>query len=162
MSLGDEAGMGYDATTARGREWPSVRQFNVFLSNRLGALLDLLRRFEQTDVRVVSLAVIETSDCAIIRLVPSDYERGFEILTAGKIPFTETDLLVVKLPDDDKPLLTLTTALLSAEIDLCYMYPLLIGVGPMGNTAVAMHVDDFEGAPQRSNRKASRCSRKTI
>ena len=36
MSLGDEAGMRYDAATARGREWPSVRQFNVFLSNRLG------------------------------------------------------------------------------------------------------------------------------
>ena len=72
MSLGDEAGMGYDAATAR-RDWPSVRQFNVFLSNRL-AMLDLLRRFEQTDVRVVSLAVVETSDCAIIRLVPSDYE----------------------------------------------------------------------------------------
>ena len=91
-----------------------------------------LRRFEQTDVRVVSLAVIETSDCAIIRLVPSDYERGFEILTSAKIPFTESDLLVVKLPDDDRPLLTLTNALLTAEINLCYMYPLLIGVGPDG------------------------------
>lgn len=146
MSFGDESGVTYDPATARGREWPSVRQFNVFLSNRLGALLDLLRRFEQTDVRVVSLAVIETSDCAIIRLVPSDYERGFEILTAGKIPFTESDLLVVKLPDDDRPLLTITKALLSAEINLCYMYPLLIGVGPMGSTAVSLYVDDFEGA----------------
>ena len=87
MSLGDEAGAGYDAATARGRDWPSVRQFNVFLSNRLGALLDLLRRFEQTDVRVVSLAVIETSDCAIIRLVPSDYEREIDRLDAA----TRTD-----------------------------------------------------------------------
>ena len=26
------------------------------------------------------------------------------------------------------------------------MYPLLIGVGPMGNTAIAVYVDDFEGA----------------
>ena len=100
MSLGDEAGEGYDAATARGRDWPSVRQFNVFLSNRLGALLDLLRRFEQTDVRVVSLAVIETSDCAIIRLVPSDYERGYEILTSGKIPFTD---LTVKYCHQDEP-----------------------------------------------------------
>jgi hypothetical protein len=78
--------------------------------------------------------------------VPSDYERGYEILTSAKIPFTESDLLVVKLPDDDRPLLTVTTALLTAEINLCYMYPLLIGVGPMGNTAVAIHVDDFESA----------------
>src|SRR3954451_19548830 len=146
MSLGDadDAGIGFD--TAKGRDWPSVRQFNVFLSNRMGALLDLVRRFEQTDVRVVSLTVVETADCAIIRLVPSDYERGYEILTSAKFAFTESDLLVVKLPDDDHPLHTMTKALLSAEIDVCYMYPLLIGVGPMGNTAVAVHVDDFESA----------------
>ncbi len=112
MSFGDESGLGYDADTARGREWPSVRQFNVFLGNRLGALLDLVRRFEQTDVRVVSLTVVETADCAIIRLVPSDYERGYEILTNAKFAFTESDLLVVKLPDDDRPLLTITKAML--------------------------------------------------
>lgn len=144
MSFGDQEGIGFD--TARGRDWPSVRQFNVFLANRLGALLDLLRRFETTDVKVVSLTVIETADCAIVRLVPSDYERGYEILTSAKFAFTESDLLVVKLPDDDRPLLTITKALLSGEINICYMYPLLIGVGPMGNTAVALYVDDFEGA----------------
>ena len=144
MSFGDEAGVEFE--TSRGRDWPSVRQFNVFLANRMGALLELVRKFESTDVRVVSLTVVETADCAIIRLVPSDYERGFEVLTAAKYPFTESDLLVVKLPDDDRPLLTITKALLSAEIDICYMYPLLTGVGPLGNTAIAVHVDDFEAA----------------
>ncbi|VTU02144.1 ACT domain-containing protein OS=Singulisphaera acidiphila (strain ATCC BAA-1392 / DSM 18658 / VKM B-2454 / MOB10) GN=Sinac_5680 PE=4 SV=1 [Gemmataceae bacterium] len=144
MSFGDEAGVEFE--TSRGRDWPSVRQFNVFLANRMGALLELVRKFESTDVRVVSLTVVETADCAIIRLVPSDYERGYEVLTAAKYPFTESDLLVVKLPDDDRPLLTITKALLSAEIDICYMYPLLTGVGPLGNTAIAVHVDDFEAA----------------
>jgi hypothetical protein len=144
MSFGEESGIDYD--TARGRDWPSVRQFNLFLSNRMGALLDLVRKFETTDVRVVSLTVVETADCAIIRLVPSDYERGYEVLTSAKFPFTESDLLVVKLPDDDRPLLTITKALLSAEINICYMYPLLTGVGPMGNTAIAVYVDDFEAA----------------
>src|SRR6478736_3203347 len=144
MSFGDEAEI--DFATSKGRDWPSVRQFNVFLANRLGALLDLVRKFEATDVRVVSLTVVETADCAIVRLVPSDYERGYEILTAAKYPFTESDLLVVKLPDDDRPLLTITKALTTGEINICYMYPLLIGVGPYGNTAVALYVDDFEGA----------------
>lgn len=144
MSFGDEAGIGFE--TARGRDWPSVRQFNVFLANRMGALLDLVRRFEQTEVKVVSLTVVETADCAIVRIVPSDYERGYEILTNAKFAFTESDLLVVKLPDDDRPLLTITKALLTGEIDICYMYPLLTGVGPLGNTAIAVYVDDFENA----------------
>ena len=146
MSFGDGDEAPVDFDTAKGRGWPSVRQFNVFLANRMGALLDLVRRFEQTDIRVVSLTVVETADCAIIRLVPSNYERGFEILTSAKFAFTESDLLVVKLPDDDRPLLTITKALLGAEINICYMYPLLIGVGPMGNTAIAVYVDDFESA----------------
>src|SRR6185503_834978 len=144
MSFGDEAEIDY--TTSKGRDWPSVRQFNVFLANRMGALLDLVRRFEQTGVRVVSLTVVETADCAIVRIVPSDYERGYEILTAAKFAFTESDLLVVKLPADDRPRLTITKALLGAEMDICYMYPRLTGVGPRGNTAIAVYVHDFEPA----------------
>ena len=144
MSFGDQSGI--DAATARGRDWPSVRQFNVFLANRIGALLELVKRFETTDVRIVSLTVIETADCAIIRIVPSDYERGYEILSAAKIAFTESDLLVVKLPDNDQPLVTITKALLSGEIDIHYAYPLLIGVGPLGSTALAIYVGDVENA----------------
>lgn len=146
MTLGEDEGDDLELATARGREWPSVRQFNVFLANRMGAMLDLVRRFETTDVRIVSLTVIETADCAIIRIVPSDYERGYEILTSAKFAFTESDLLVVKMPDNDQPLLTITKALLSGEIDIDYAYPLLTGIGPMGSTAMAFHVDDFESA----------------
>jgi hypothetical protein len=144
MSFGDESEIDY--ATSRGRDWPSVRQFNVFLANRMGALLDLVRRFETTDVKLVALTVVETADCAIIRIVPSDPERAFEILQLAKLPFTESDLLVVKLPDNDQPLLTICKAMLAAEININYAYPLMIGVGPMGHTALALHVEDHESA----------------
>lgn len=149
MSFGDESVL--DDVTARGREWPSVRQYNVFLANRVGALLDLVRRFETTDVKLVALTVVETADCAIIRIVPSNAERAYEILKWAKIPFTESDLLVVKLPDNDQPLLTIFKALLEAEINIHYAYPLMIGVGPMGCTAVAIHVEDHEAAVNTLN-----------
>jgi hypothetical protein len=147
MSIADYGDLDLlDPATARGRDWPSVRQFNVFLANRMGAMLDLVRRFEMTDVKIVSLTVVENADCAIIRIVPSDYERGYEILQAAKFAFTESDLIVVKLPDNDQPLLSITKALLTGEIDISYAYPLLIGVGPLGSTALAIHVDEFESA----------------
>ncbi len=148
MSFGeaDDGGAMLDDLTARGRDWPSVRQYNVFLANRMGALLDLVRRFELTDVKIVAMTIVETADCAIIRIVPSSSERAYEILQAAKLPFTESDLLVVKLPDNDQPLLTICKALLAAEINIHYAYPLLIGVGAMGHTALAMHVEDHEAA----------------
>ena len=67
----EDSGATIDFSTARGRDWPSVRQFNVFLENRVGGLLDLVRRFESTDLRIVSLTVVDLADCAIVRIVLS-------------------------------------------------------------------------------------------
>ena len=139
-----DSGSGIDLATARGRDWPSVRQFNVFVANRLGGLLDVVRRFESTDVRIVSLTVVDSADCAIIRLVLSDPERAMEIFQLAKLPVTESDLLVVKLPDGDQPLLRICKALLAAELSIHYAYPLL--VGPHGSAALALHVEDLEAA----------------
>ena len=149
MSFGE--GIGIDFDTARGRDWPSVRQFNVFLANRIGALMDVVRRFEVTDVRIVSLTVVDSADCAIIRMVLSDPERATEIFEQGKMMVTESDLLVVKLPSGRQPLANICKALLTAEISIHYAYPLMIGVGPEGHTALAIHVDDHETAAATLN-----------
>jgi hypothetical protein len=146
MSRGqdEDSGATIDYATARGRDWPSVRQFNVFVENRVGNLLSVVRRFESTDIRIVSLTVVDSADCAIIRLVLSDPERAIEIFELAKLPYTESDLLVVKLPEGIHPLLQICKALLSAEISIHYAYPLLIG--PHGSAAVALHVEDHETA----------------
>src|SRR5215471_13185259 len=105
MSYGGEGTADIDFSTARGRDWPSVRQFNVFLENRVGALLDVVRRFESTDIRIVSVMVVDLADCAIGRIVLSDPERALEIFRQGHLPVTESDLLVVQLPAGSQPLL---------------------------------------------------------
>jgi hypothetical protein len=142
MSYGGEGGVDY--ATARGRDWPSVRQFNVFLENRVGSLLQLVRRFETTDIRIISFTVNDLADCAILRLVLSDPERALEILRQANLPVSESDLLVVQLPDTPHPLPKVCKALLAAEVNIDYAYPLL--VGPQGHPALALHVDDHETA----------------
>src|SRR3954453_17285352 len=102
---GQDSGSTIDFETARGRDWPRVRQFNVFVANRIGGLADVIRRFETTDIHIVSLTVVASADCAIIRMVLSDPERALEIFRQGRLPVTESDLLVVQLPETDRPLL---------------------------------------------------------
>ncbi|MFL5241149.1 MAG: acetolactate synthase [Gemmataceae bacterium] len=148
---GDDAGAGIGYATARGRDWPSVRQFNVFLENRLGGLLDVVRRFESTDVHIVALTVVDSADCAIIRMVLSDPERATEIFQQAKLPYTESDLLVVQLPDGAQPLLQICKALLMAEIDVHYAYTLLVGA--QGRPALALHVADHETAVNTLTRR---------
>lgn len=138
------SGSGIDFDTARGRDYPSVRQYNVFVENRVGNLLAVVRRFEATDIRIVSLTVVDSADCAIIRMVLSDPERAREIFDRANLPCTESDLLVVELPDGNQPLVQICKALLGAEISIHYAYPLMIG--PHGHSALALHVEDHETA----------------
>jgi hypothetical protein len=137
-------GESIDFETAHGRDWPSVRQFNVFLENRVGVMLSVVRKFEDTDIRIISLTVNDMADCAIVRMVLSDPERAREIFEQAGMPTTESDLLVVGLPDGAHPLPRICKALLIAEINIDYAYPLL--VGPKGQPALALHVDDHETA----------------
>jgi hypothetical protein len=141
---GEDSGSGTGFSTARGRDWPSVRQYNVFVENRVGNLLSVVRHFETTEIRIVSITIVDSADCAIIRMVLSDPERAREIFELARLPITETDLLVVQLPEGSQPLLQICKALLSAEISIHYAYPLL--VGPHGKPALALHVEDHETA----------------
>jgi hypothetical protein len=150
-SVDQGAGTGVGFDTARGRDWPSVRQFNVFLENRIGALMGLVRRFEATDIRIVSISVVAAADCAIVRLVLSDPERAREIFEQAKLPITESDLLVVQLPEGKQPLAHICKALLAAEINIHYAYPLM--VGPHKSATLALHVDSHEMAVQTLQRQ---------
>jgi hypothetical protein len=116
----------------------------VFVANRLGGLAHVIRRFETTDIRIVSLNVVDSADCAVIRMVLSDPERALEIFQQARLPVIESDLLVVQVPASDHPLLQICKALLAAEINIHYAYPLL--VGPHGSSALALHVEDHETA----------------
>jgi hypothetical protein len=146
MSYGGDEEEGIGFATAHGRDWPSVRQFNVFLANRLGALMGVVRRFETTDNRIIAMSVVDSTDCAILRLVLSDPERAYEILEQANLPFTESDLLVVTLPDGQQPLLQICKALLQAEISIHYAYPLM--TSHAGRAGLALHVEDIETATQ--------------
>ena len=151
MNFGE--GATTDLLTAKGGDYPSVRQFNVFLENRLGAMMNVVRRFEATDVRIVSLTVVDSADCAIIRMVLSDSERAVEIFKQARMMYTESELIVVKLPDSSQPLVEICKALLSVEISIHYAYPLMLGVGFDGGTALALHVADMEMAVQTLHEK---------
>lgn len=142
MSVGDGAGTEY--STMRGRNYPTLRQFTVFLENRVGQLLEVVRRFEGSRVRIAALSISEAAECAFVRFVLSDPEPGREILERAGLAIVETDLIAVELPSGPQPLVRVCTALLQAEVNIMQTYPLLLH--PNDRPAVALMVDNLEMA----------------
>lgn len=137
-----DQGTGAGLSTMRGRNYPSIRQFTVFLENRVGQLLEVLRRFEGSTVRVVALSITDSAECAFVRFLVSHPEQGREILERAGLAIIESDLIGVELPETSQPLLRICTALLQAEVNIVQAYPLL--VRPHGRPAVALMVDNIE------------------
>ncbi len=144
MSLGEGGEQGVDFETMNARNWPTITQFSVFLENRVGQLLEIVRVFNGTKVKIVGLSISDSADCCIIRVILSHPEQGREILQLNKLPFAENELLVAELPSGPQSLVELCTALLRAEINIHYAYPLI--VHPHGKAAVALHIDNTEQA----------------
>ena len=94
---GEHAGI--DFATMRGRDYPSIRQFTVFLENRVGQLLEVVRRFEGSNVRIVALSISDSTECAVVRFLLSDPEQGREVLERAGLAIVESDLIGVELPD---------------------------------------------------------------
>ena len=140
MSFDDSAGTGY--STMRGRNYPAIRQFTVFLENRVGQLLEVVRRFEGTKVRIVALSIADSAECAFVRFLLSHPEEGREILERAGLAIIESDLIGVEMPEGPQPLLEICTALLQTEVNIVQAYPLL--VRPRGHAAVALMVDNID------------------
>ncbi|MFV2067625.1 MAG: acetolactate synthase [Pirellulales bacterium] len=135
-----------DLSTMRGRDYPTIRQFTVFLENRVGQLLEVVRRFEGSRVRIVALSIADSTECAFVRFLLSHPEQGREVLERAGLAIIESDLIGIELPDCAQPLLRVCTALLQAEINIAQVYPLL--VRPNGSPAVALMVDNIEMAQE--------------
>jgi hypothetical protein len=140
MSSGDKSGTAFE--TMRGRNFPAIRQFTIFLENRVGQLLEVVRRFEGTGIRVCALSISDAAECAFVRFLVSDPDRGREILERSGLTLIETDLVGVELPEGPQPLLRVCTALLEAELNIIQAYPLI--VRPRGKPAVAIMVENIE------------------
>lgn len=134
-----------------GFESTRIRQFTVFLDNRVGRLQSLLQALEQDAGKIIALSIEESGDSALVRLICSQPDMGRVALQEKGFSFGESELLAVEMPKRSRqPLIAVCSALLAAEINIHYAYPLLLR--PRGPT-LALYVDDMTLAAQILIRK---------
>ena len=133
-----------DLKTEKGRAGDEVKQFSIFMENKVGRLLDIVKMFSQAQVHVVALSILDTVDAAIVRLVADDPDKARTFLQEHGLAFTEVRLVVVELSSSATDLKGVLTALLQAECNIHSAYSLL--TRPRGKAALALHVEDSEVA----------------
>ena len=135
---------------AKGFEPPRAIQFSVFLDNRCGKLLELLKVFDGQALSLAALSIVDSADHAVVRLVTSNSDLARRLLLRNTFAFSESDVVIV----EQRPGQTLSEicrSLLAAELNIHYVYPLI--VQPHGHPSYALNSDDQVMAGQILRRK---------
>jgi len=76
-----------------------AKQLSVSLEHKPGRLASLCRCLADASVNIRALAVLESTEHGLVRLVPNKPKAAAAALKAGGFFFTETDVRLVQLPN---------------------------------------------------------------
>ena len=65
----------------------------------MSLVMEVLRRFEGSRVRIVALSINDATECSIVRMIVSYPDIGREILERAGLSIMETELVGVVLDD---------------------------------------------------------------
>ncbi len=121
-----------------------VRHFSVFLDNKVGALLEVVKLLNHHNIVVLALSIQDSAESSICRFIVSDPDLVEELFEENDIPHSVSEVVVAELKEGALDLARVLAALLKAEVNVLFSYPLLSR--PRGRAVLALHVDDTECA----------------
>ena len=125
--------------TLRSPGQDSIRQFVIYAENKVGWLNDFISMLKDVDIHILAISVLDTTDSAVIRLIPNYPKVLARLLKSQQISFTERNILAVEVENEDS-IHKVTQSLLGAEINIHYVYPFLHQ--PNGKPVIAVAMED--------------------
>ncbi len=132
----------HSISTLRSPGKEPIRQFVIYAENKVGWLNDFIEMLRAEGIHVMAISVLDTTDSAVIRLVPNYPKETARLLKSRSISFMERNILAVQIDGEDS-LQMITQSLLHAEINIHYVYPFLYQPNNKPVLALAMEDEDI-------------------
>ena len=122
-----------------------IDQLSVFVENKAGRLVSVLKVLEDRQISIRALSISETAEFGIIRMILDNPEAGKKALRAAGLTVRADQILTAEIPDVPGGLLnSVALPLAMAGINLKYFYAY---IEPQTDKAmVVLKPDDLEKA----------------
>ncbi len=107
-----------------------LRQLSLFLENRPGQLRAPCEALGKAGIDVLTMALADTAQFGILRLVVKDWEKAKKVLEAQGVVVNVTEVLAVDVPDRPGGLAQILEGFEKAGLSVEYMYPFCRGTTP--------------------------------
>lgn len=120
----------------------AVKQISVFLENKSGRLLDVVRSCGEAGVNIRAMCVADTSEFGVVRLIVDDPDRARDGLKEHGFTVKETTVIAVEVEDKPGGLGDVMKPLVEQEMNIEYLYCFLEKAAD--NAIVIIRVEEAE------------------
>lgn len=121
----------------------AIKQLSVFVENKPGKLLSIVKSLADAQVNIRAMSIADTKDFGILRLIVSDTDKAKEILSEDCV-VTVTSVIAAEMSDEAGALSKILNAFGAADINIEYMYAFTAST-ELG-AYVVIRVDDNDAA----------------
>jgi hypothetical protein len=99
-----------------------IQQLSVFVENKRGHLRAPCQALAEAGINLTTLALAETQQYGILRLIVRDWQRARDVLAAAGFVVNVAEVLAVEVPDRPGGLADVLQVIEEAGINVEYMY----------------------------------------
>ncbi len=125
-------------------EHMQVEQISVFLENKSGRLSEVTAILAEAEVNIRALALADTSDFGVLRLIVDDTEKARQTLKNNGFTVGKTDVVAVEVTDRPGGLHGILTMLHDAKLNVEYMYAFVRSSGD--NAVIIFRIEQEQEA----------------
>lgn len=123
-----------------------VEQISVFLENKSGRLSEVTGILAETGVNIRALALADTSDFGVLRLIVDEKEKAVAALKDNGFTVGKTQVVAVEVEDRPGGLHRILEILKSNDLNVEYMYAYVKHTAQ--NAIMIFRFDNIEAAVQ--------------
>jgi hypothetical protein len=121
-----------------------IKQISVFLENKKGRLAEVTRILAAEKINIRALALADTAEFGILRLIVNDTDKAANILKANGFVAQKTDVIAVEVEDKPGGLARIMGVFDKSGTNIEYMYAFV--EKKLENAVVIFKVDDQKKA----------------
>jgi hypothetical protein len=127
-----------------------IKQLSVFLENKSGRLTEALGALGDENINIKALAVADTAEFGIVRMIVSDPVKGYTIMREKGFSANLVDVISIATPSECGSFANALRVFSDENISIEYIYAFSIG----NKAAIVLRTEDTEralGAIKRNN-----------
>ena len=122
----------------------TVHQLSVFIENKSGALVRVLRLLKQENIQLIASTIADTADFGICRIICSQPEKAYDVLREAGVAVSLCEVFAIELDDRPGKAADAIETFAGEGISISYLYSFLLN----GKGVLIFRTDNAEKAAE--------------